>query len=220
MNWSDYEAIWKRQELPTGIAADVAHIRATFEAKRRKFKATLLVRDITDGLLGVLTALGLMGYAWWIGKAGWPIALGAILILGVSLVFVRDFLRRRRLLLGPEATLLTKLDAEISELHHQRRFLGHIGLWYFLPYLTALVIIYTTVFRRLGVKLPHELLIALLTTPRSAIFIYLTVAIVVAGLWLVWREARDAGKKRIDPRIQELEKMRRDLFGPTDHPGG
>ena len=220
MNWSDYEAVWKRQELPTGAAADVAHVRATIDVKRRKFRAALLVRDITEGLLGVLTSLGLLGYAWWMGRAGWPVALGALLILGVSLVFVRDFLRRRRQRLGPEAALISKLEAEISELHHQRRLLGHIGLWYFLPYLAALALIYVSVFRHLGIRLPSELAIALLTTPRSAIFIYLTVAIVVGGLWLVWRDARDAGKKRIDPRIEELEKMRRDLFGPVENSGG
>ncbi|MDB6095491.1 MAG: hypothetical protein JWM32_3053 [Verrucomicrobia bacterium] len=219
MNWDDYEGIWRRQELPTGAGADLTLIRATFESKRRKFKATLLVRDITEGLLGVLAALGLLGYAWSIGKTGWPIAVGALLILGVALVFVRDFLRRRRLRLGPQVPLLVKLDAEISELHHQRRLLSHIGIWYFLPYLAALVLIYTTVFRRLGIKLPSELLIALLTTPRSAVFIYLIVAVVVASLWLVWRDARDAGKTRIDPRIRELEKMRRDLFGVADNPG-
>ena len=192
MNWSDYESVWKRQELPTGAAADVAHIRATIEIKRQKFRGTLLVRDMTEGLL---------------------------LILGVSLVFVRDFLRRRRLRIGPEAALLTKLDAEIAELQHQRRFLSHIGLWYFLPYLAALPLIYIPIFLHLGVRLPSDLLITLLTTPRSAVFIYLIVAIVVCALVLVWRDARDAGKKRINPRIEELERMRRDLFGSADNPG-
>ncbi len=216
MNWNDYEAVWKRQKLPIGAAADLADIRATFELKRRKLESTLRVRYITDGVLGVLTALGFLGYAWWIGRAGWPIAIGAALILGVSWVFVRDHQRRRRHQVGPEATLLTKLDAEIAELHHQRRLLRHIGLWYFLPYLAAGVLISATVVHRLRIKPPPGLLVDLLTTPRSAIFIYLTVAIVVAGLWLVWRDARDAGKKRIDPRLQELEKMRRDLFGPAD----
>ena len=219
MNWSDYESVWKRQELPTGAAADVAHIRATFEIKRQKFRGTLLVRDMTEGLLGTLGAIGFLGYAWKMGRAGRPVALGALLILGVSLVFVRDFLRRRRLRIGPEAALLTKLDAEIAELQHQRRFLSHIGLWYFLPYLAALPLIYIPIFLHLGVRLPSDLLITLLTTPRSAVFIYLIVAIVVCALVLVWRDARDAGKKRINPRIEELERMRRDLFGSADNPG-
>lgn len=217
MNWTDYEAVWKRQEPPIGAAADLAHIHATFEVKRRKLAATLLVRNLTEGVLGVLTALGLIGYACWLGKAGWPIALGAALIFGVSWVFVRDLLRRRRQRLGPEATLLTKLDSEISELHHQRRLLRRIGLWYFLPFLAALALIVTAVVHHLRIKLPSELLIALLTTPRSAIFIYL-MAITAAGLWWTWRHAQDAEKKRIDPRIQELEKMRCDLLDPGCNP--
>ena len=41
MNWNDYEAVWKRQELPVGADADLATLRETFETKRRKMGHTI-----------------------------------------------------------------------------------------------------------------------------------------------------------------------------------
>lgn len=212
MNWNDYEALWKRQAPPVGATADITALKDTFAAKRRKLTKLLLVRDALEGFGGVIVAVAFAAVAWRIGRPGWPILLGATLVLGVSLVFVRDFFRIRRSRLGPEAPMLAKLDAEIAELRHQRRLIANLGLWYFLPYVVAIVIVGTTLARTRGRGAPPELLVALLTTPATLAWI-----IVLTGVWgfaifWAWRANRDAVKKQIDPRLAELEKLRRDFL--------
>ena len=96
MNWNDYEAVWKRQELPVGADADLTALKETFETKRRKLAATLLIRDWTEiSACAVVVAF----YAWFwrsIGPSGWPMAVAMLLILGVAGVFLRERRRTRR----------------------------------------------------------------------------------------------------------------------------
>lgn len=123
MNLHDFEAIWKRQELPRGAEADLAALRATFAAKNRKLAATLLVRDLAEASAGLLVA-AVMGFVGWkLGPTAWPVAVAVALVLGVTGFFLWERVRAHRRKLGAEAAILAKLDADIAELGHQRQLL-------------------------------------------------------------------------------------------------
>jgi len=213
MNWDDWELLWRRQDPPAGKAADLVALKETFEPKRRKLARAVLVRNLLEGVGGIIMVAVFAGMAWRVGRGGWPILIGAALILGVSLVFLRDLLRVRRCRLGPEAPLLAKLAAEIAELRQQRRLLANIGTWYFLPYLAAIIIIGGTLAHASGRKAPPGFLVALLTTPLSLAWIIVLTASIGLALFWAWRANRDAVHRQIDPRIEELEKLQRELTG-------
>jgi hypothetical protein len=200
MNWNEYEAAWKSQELPAG--ADPAALRATFEAKSRRLHGTLLVRDLTEAGAG-LAVIAANALFWWkIRAAGWPMVFAIALILGVSLFFVRERLRARRLRLGAEAPLLAKVEADITELRHQRRLLRTLWAWYLGPCACAVAI-------QAGVAIRH----APSWDPLRSSMILLTFSAFFALVfWLAWAINRRALRRRIEPRLLELEKLRRELL--------
>jgi hypothetical protein len=208
MNWDDWEMIWRRQEPPVGADADVALLKQTFEAKRRKLARGLLLRNSIEGFGGVLGAALLAGFAWHLGRAGWPILVSAALILGVSVVFLRDLIRIRRKHLGPDAPLLARLEAEIVELHQQRRLLTNVGTWYFLPYLLAMAITAATFARS---KIPTGVLTTLLTTPATLAWIIVLAGTASFFVGWAWWDNGVVARKRCELRLAELEKLREEI---------
>jgi hypothetical protein len=214
MNWNDFEAVWKRQGFPVGASADLTALRETFEAKRRKMAATLLARDLLEASAGVLSCAGL-GFAWWQrGRQGLPLAASITLILGVTAVFVCERIRTYRHRPKPDASLLAKVNAEIAELQHQRRLIRSVGGWYYAPCFAALIIGGVTLSRSAGhTSAPPGLLHDLLTKPVTLAWIIILAGTISFVSWMAWRSNRDAVQKHIEPRIEELEKLRRDLIG-------
>jgi hypothetical protein len=208
MNWNDYEAIWKRQELPVGALADIASLKSSFETKRRKFAATLLVRDLLEAAAGLLFA-GTMAKVWWhMGAQGWPLSGAILLILGISGFFLRERFRARAIRLGPDATLLAKVDADIHELRHQRRLLLNLWRWYLGPCLAAMAIFIFAVAR----AIPASFWSALRTHPSAIAWIVLYLAVVVPlCFWGAWALNRRVVRKGLEPRIAELVKLRTEL---------
>ena len=199
MNWNDYEAVWKRQELPVGAGADLAKLKQTFEARRRKMAATLLVRDLLESGTGMLLCIAL-GLIWKkTGLTGLPIGLAMALLLGVSAIFVRERFRARKSRLGEDATLLAKIEADLAELRHQRHLLRTILWWYLGPGFASILIVHFTIaFHRP----PWE---------RDPVVSAGFVGFYLFCFWFVWLINRRAGRKQIEPRIAELEKLRREL---------
>jgi hypothetical protein len=216
MNWNDYEAVWKRQELPVGPDADFASLRETFESKRRKMAATLFARDLLEGSAGLLVA-GVFAYFWWhLGKQGWPMAFAIALILGVSGFFVRERFRAHRLRLGTDAPLLAKIEADLAELRHQRHLLLNLGSWYLAPCAGAIIVVCATLVRFLIAKAPPGFLAALWRHPAALAGIILYFVVVLPlFFWGVWKLNRRAVRKQIEPRLAELEKLHRDLLSPN-----
>jgi hypothetical protein len=217
MNWSDYEAIWKHQELPVGARADLAVLKETFETKRRKLAACLFVRDIAEASAGLFVS-GVLAYFWWhMGKEGWPMAFAIALILGVSGFFVRERFRTHRLRMGADAPLLAKVEADIAELRHQRHLLLNLWSWYLAPITGAIVIIGATVVRILIIKTPPGVFLsALWENPAALAWIILYVAIVLPlCFWGAWAINRRGVRKGLEPRLQELEKLRQSLLSPS-----
>ena len=213
MNWNDYEAVWKRQELPVGPDADLASLRETFESKRRKMAASLFARDLLEGSAGLLVA-GLFAYLWWhLGKQGWPMVFAIALILGVSGFFARERFRAHRLRLGADAPLLAKIEADIAELRHQRHLLLNLWSWYLAPCAGAIIIVGATLVRILIAKASPDFISALWAHPAALAWIILYVAVVLPlCFWGIWALNRRAVRKQLDPRLAEIEKLHRDIL--------
>jgi hypothetical protein len=206
MNWNDYEAIWKRQELPVGANADLAMLKQTFEQKRRKLAAILFARDIVEASAGVVGSIAFALIWLHQGKAGWPIALAIACILWVTGFFVRERFRAHRSRPGSEAQMLAKLEAEIAELRHQRRLLLSLWKWYLSPCLAAILIV---------------LAVILINAPAGALAGHLLILggffgayLVLLGFlfWLIWFVNCRAVRKQIEPRLAELEKLHQSLL--------
>ena len=205
MNWSDYEAIWKRQELPRGAQADLAALRESFELKHRKLEATLRTRDWSEFLAGMFVCAIQAKFWWKAGAAGWPMAFAILLVLTVSLFFVRERLRARALRLRSDAPLLDKIAADLAEMRHQRRLLSRVALWYLAPLGASMLIHGYVIIGRTPAWSP-------LHQPAVQLGFGLFFALVFGLVWVVNRRTvRD----RIEPRLAELEKLHRDLSGSS-----
>jgi hypothetical protein len=212
MNLSDYEAIWKRQSLPVGTATDPGELRATFEAKRRKMEGTILLRNYIEGVGGIIASIGFGWLTWSMGLFGWPILLGLTVIAGVSCVFLYDLWRFRQRRVGPEASLLVKLEANITELRHQRGFISHYAKWYLTAYGTALLLLVYGCWQKVRHGAPPEYLVTLLTTPITAAWISILLVVPIGATVWWWVDVQKAIRLRIDPRLEELEKLHRELL--------
>ncbi len=201
MNWHDLEIIWRRQEPPAGADANLAALRQTFEVRHRKLALSLLIRDYSEAGAGAFVAVvfGFMG--WRMGSAGWPFMIVVALVLGLVAFFLRERVRARRRRLGTDASLLAKIDADITELRHQRRLLLNVGLWYLGPIVAVLVIVGATVTY-------HSKPYALQRDPWFHAIMFLFNATLIGWVW--WLNRRTV-RKVIEPRLAELEKLRREL---------
>jgi len=206
MNWNDLEVIWKRQQLPQGPDADLAILRQTFEAKSRRMAAVLAVRNLSEAAAGLLVAVVFAYAGFRMKRVGWPMAVAATLVLVVTGFFIREFVRGRRQRLGAEAPLLAKLEADIAELRHQRRLLLTVRAWYLAPLAVAMVIVGVTI----TLNDPNAAL--LLREPFILFALTSYVILCVLLFWGVWVLNRRAVQKQLDPRLQELEKLHRDLL--------
>jgi hypothetical protein len=212
MNWNDYEAVWKRQELPVGAGSDIGMLKNTFEIKRRKQAAALVVRDWAEASAGIVGSLAYARIWWSIGREAWPLAIAMILILGVTAFFVKERMRTHRNRLGAQAPLLAKLSADIAELNHQRHLLLTLWWWYLGPIALAIAIASFTILRVAIIQLPPELLATLLQQPLIWALLIITVGGIGCLLWFGWVINLNAVRKRIEPRLTELEKLQRSLL--------
>jgi hypothetical protein len=202
MNWSDYEAVWKRQPVPVGADADVAHIRQTFEAKRRKLAGSLVVRDYAELAACVFVVVSYARFWSKVGTSGWPMGIAILIIAGVGLKFIRERMRIRRQRLSADAPLVLKISADLAELQHQRRLLLNIWTWYLGPCAAAMIIHGYVI---MGRAKPWEPIRQPLFIVGFGVFF----AAVFAFAWVINRRALH---KRIEPRIHELEKLKRDVL--------
>jgi hypothetical protein len=138
------------------------------------------------------------------GRAGWPIALAVVLMLGLTGFFIRERVRSRSHRLGVDAPLLAKLEAEIAELRHQRRLLLQVGRWYLAPCIAAAAIVAGTALIHAPIPLAPKLLAG-------------TIMLLLLALtyWGVWALNRCAVRKQIEPRLEELEKLHQSLISPS-----
>jgi hypothetical protein len=211
MSWNDWEAAWRRQEPPVGATADVETVKQSFEANRRKLARTVLMRNVIEGGTGIVLTPVMVLITLHYGGAGWPLAISTALLFGVTCVFIVDLVRSFRRRVGPGASMLAKIDAEIAELRHQRRLISTWWAWYLVPGVAAGVIGLVTLGRLNYGESPPGFLTNLLTTPITLAWIIVLVAIPSYFLCGVWRDLRKA-IKNVQLRLDELEKLRRYLL--------
>ena len=195
MKWADCEAAWKRQEVPPTSEADVAALEASFESKRRQMASARFVRKLIEGSTGPIVCVGL-AIAWWIrGRGGWPTAFAILLIIsGFGLSWL-SCARSRRSRPGADAPLLVKLDADIAELQRERRRLLTMRTWYFGPVYAAILII------------PFVLLLKHHAGDNA--WFAIDFALYYAAISLLsWAHNRREVRRRLDPYLDELEKLR------------
>lgn len=201
MNWNDYEAVWKRQPFPQGAEADLAGLKAGFETKHRKQAATLLVRDWTEMIAGLVVCLA-FGAIWRAhGAAAWPIGISLLLVLAVCGVFAGGRVRALRLRMAANTPLLAKVHADLAELRFQLRLLRTIWWWYLGPILAAVLIVHFTLTGLSPAWSPQ----------RDPVISAGFVGFYLFCMGLVWWMNRHAIRTQLEPRIAELEKLRADL---------
>lgn len=220
MNWSDWEFIWKRQRLPAGRAADTGELVRVFEAKRRRMERALLVRDTSEAAAGVLVAAA-FALSWLkMGREAWPMGLAIALVLAVSAFFCFERFRTHRGRLGPDAPLLARIEDQIAELRHQRRLLHNVAAWYLAPIAGSWAIAVFVLARAAARHAPPGFFADLMHNPVTAAFIILYFLILVplcfVGAWILNRRA---AIRQLDPGIEELERLHRELTS-TGQPGG
>jgi hypothetical protein len=202
MNWNDYEAVWKRQELPVGANADIASLLATFETRSRKLHAAVQVRDFAEAGAGLVVATA-YAFIWWhMGRAGWPLGFAMALILGVTGFFVRERLRSRRTRLGADAPMLEKIDADLRVLRRQCSLVRTMWAWYLGPCAGAIAIQVGLIIHRSPLWDPI----------REPAVLMGFCAFFAFFLWFAWMINRRAVRKRLEPRIEELEKLRSEIL--------
>lgn len=211
MSWNDWEAAWRRQEPPVGATADVETVKQSFEANRRKLARTVLMRNVVEGGTGIVLTPVMVLITLHYGRAGWPLAISTALFFGVTCVFIVDLVRSLRHRVGPGASMLAKIDAEIAELSHQRRLIGTWWAWYLLPGILAGGIAFVTLGRLNYGEAPPGFLTNLLTTPITLAWIVILLVLPSYFLIGVWRDLRKA-LKYAQLRLDELEKLRRYLL--------
>lgn len=192
----------------------MADLKATFETKRRKLESTIVLRNSIEGVGGIIAALWFGCLTWRLGLLGWPIVLGLMVIAGVACVFLIDLWRFRQGRVGPETSLLTKLEANIAELHHQRKFNSHFGRWYLTGYGTAIILLGYGLSQQANRRAPPGFLTTLLTTPGTVAWITILLFVTLGATAWWWLDVQKTIRRRIDPRLAELEKLHRALLPP------
>lgn len=203
MNLSDYEAVWKRQPPPVGASADPTMLKQTFEKKSRQQAAHIQVRDYAEASAGIFVAIA-YGFHWWqIGPAGWPLAIGILLILWIVVCFLRERLRTRRSQVSPSTPLLIKVSRDLTELHYQRQLSLKVWAWYIAPGAGAMLAQSIVIFHQ---SKPWSVI-------REPAGIVSMILLISLPCWFAWLINLRAVRKTIEPRIAELEKLQRDLLG-------
>jgi MFS family permease len=205
MNLNDWEFIWRRQEPPEGVDADIERLRESFDVSHRRLERALLVRDVSESLAGVFAAAVMGAFGWHMGRSGWPFILVVALILGVSAFFVRERIRTRRIKPDPGASVLEKVDSDLQLLRRSRKLLATIAVWYIAPLFLSELIVVVTIASHAK---PWDL-------QRDPVFMGVFILFLAAVNAWAWDLNRRALRKRIEPRIAELEKLRGDLLSTS-----
>ena len=201
MNWDDLTAVWRKQPQEPVPQTQFDILLKTFSKKSRRLARVLFWRDIREFLACGIVIYAFARAALSRGQAGWPIWIAEALVLGVAVFFLKERIRAHRHRTGPSSSLLEKIDADIRELRHQRKLLLKVGTWYLGPcILSWFIVMAATRFHGLS---------GLLRTPAQ-MGSYLGGSLVF--FWLIWKLNQRAVRKKIEPRIADLELLRSGLI--------
>ncbi|HUJ27009.1 MAG TPA: hypothetical protein VLW85_13375 [Myxococcales bacterium] len=196
MKWTDCEDAWRRQPAGAATAAEIAALQAGFEATSRQLARRRRLRAAIEMSMGPLVSIAIACRWLFTGRGGLATLVAILLILGG---FTASWLMCRRSRQAPsqDAPLLVKVEADIAGLESDRRLL-----------VTMRTSVYGAVIA-VVLLVPFVIYIAIDRRADSfavAFSIYFS-ATLIAGWLLNRREVR----RRIDPRLDELEKLREAL---------
>jgi hypothetical protein len=199
MNWNEWEFLWRHQPLPPAV--DISKLQTDFESRSRRMQRTLRFRDFGEAVAGLVVALTLLALEHRLGGPAWPIIVAIFLTLGVSAFFIFERIRVFRRRLGPDASLLNKVEWDLAELRRQRRLLSQVALWYLLPLFLAELCVTFTIASRAQTWEPQ----------RNPLFLGGCVGFFLLCNGFVWRLNARAVCRQLDPRIAELDALRQSL---------
>lgn len=195
MNWNELQQLWQTQQP---VATPPVWNPAEFEQQRARLARTLARRDWLEAGVGIAVAIFFAATLIPLGPAAWPGWISVALILGVSAIFIRERRRTRRTAPPPEAPLLIRLEADIAELRHQCRLLNTVVLWYVLPIMLSIILLFWGVRSAMPAPLPP------LWSWRLLFF-----SLVMLGFsaFVVWVN-REAVRTTLEPKLRELKAIR------------
>lgn len=197
MKPTDLDAVWRRQELPRLAVAGIENLEREYASRSARLRLTLFWRDLREILAGLVLIAVYARAAWARSGPAWPLLLAIALVAGVTVFFVAERRKASKRRALPERSLEEVLDADISELEHQRRLLLSVGKWYLAP-LTASGALYVG---SALVESPASLATKLLAASA-------TTAILASAWWWVSWLNRTAVRKSIEPDLADLRQKR------------
>ena len=200
MNWNDLTAAWRSQPGESLVDSRLEVLRNTFERRSRKLARRLFWRDIRELVAGLFVAYVLVKEAIRKGVAGWPLWISVLLVLWVTVGFIRERVRAHRGRTEPSAPLLAKIEADISELRRQSDLLLKVGTWYMAPLILGwFIALASTGFHGLNGSLRTPLQMGSYLAGAGMLF------------FGIWKLNQWVALKKIGPRIAELEELRNSL---------
>jgi hypothetical protein len=195
MNWNELQQLWQTQQ---SIATPPVWNPAEFEQQRTRLARTLAWRDWLEAGVGIAVAVFFVVTLLPLGPAAWPGWISVVLILGVSAFFIRERRRTRRTTPSPESPLIIRLDADIAELRHQCRLLNTVVLWYVLPIMLSIILLFWGVRSAMPAPLPS------LWSWRVVLF---GLGALGFSAFVVWIN-REAVRTTLEPKLRELNSIR------------
>ena len=211
MNFDDWQELWQKQT--PSRSPDTAALQATIRrvrAEARAFDRAILWRDLREivAALAAATIFAGMARACTLeGAPAWSLTLAwlaAVPPLGVAAFLVSDRLRTRRLRPTGAGTVLSEIDHALAELRHQQRLLMNVTWWYLLPLATSAALV-----------MVHPIAVTASSGTVRLVLVTFTAALLAAVNYPIWRLNRRFALRKLAPRIEQLERERRDLSGPV-----
>lgn len=198
MNWNEMEQLWRQAPA----AAPAEWNAQEFAARRERLARTLARRDWLEAGAGIFVAAIFAGFLWFLGITAWSGWTAVGLVLLVSIGFVRERRRARRLRPEPEVSLRRQIEGEIAELQHQRRLLQRVGWWYLLPLGAAALLFAWALLAFVAERTGHF---------DAGFLARFGIAVLVLHVTVWWLNRR-AITQQIEPRLRACEAARAALL--------
>ncbi len=189
----DAKTIWQNQETE-GTTVTLEDIRG----RAAKFEKRIRNRNLREYIASAVVIAIFGFYAWHF--PGWMMELGSTLTVAATIFVMWQLHRRGRSQAMPDgATTAGLLEYHRRELSRQRDMLRAIGLWYLLPFVPGMVLIFLGRYFQLhtpGRTLARDHLAIVLGASIAALIF---IIILLLNLW---------GAAKLQNRIHELDKLR------------
>ena len=205
MNFEDLRNVWQ-EEPARQPDENVKAILATVRRKARAFDRSIIWRDARETVAAVIVAVAF----GWTGVAAnnegaspWLCWIAAVIPLGVAAFLLVDRRCVRRLRPKSGETVLEEIDGALAEVRHQVWLLRNVLWWYIIPLAAAALLFLFFVVRQTPLPAAARVIVAAV----------MLVIIAVVNI-VVWRINRHAVRKHLEPRIEELKRLRETLAAP------